>query len=1264
MVTQQTETFAGLLLRHRGRTGLTQRDLATRLGTSRRSIQDWESGAYHPSAERLQALLGVLFESGGLIAGREVQEAHELWEAALREAPRMHTPLDQEWLEDLLDQRHAPQPRLSRGVHTPEPVEQTQYWGEAPDVIAFVGRSEELATLRTWLTEERCRLVAILGMGGIGKSALASRLAQEGAPGFQRVYWRSLRDALPPDEWLAGAIGFLSGHQVVPPPGSSARVAALLQLLRDRPSLLVLDNFETVLEPGQQEGRYRDGFAAYGALLGAIGETGHQSCLLVTSREAPPELAVLGGGAVRRLQLGGLGVAEGRVLLAEKQLSGTDEEWATLVARVGGNGLALKVVGESIHDLFDGDIAGFLEQAGEQSIVGGIRRLLAEQIERSSELEQKLLRVLAVEREAVSLSELIGDLGPRVRPAAALEAVEALRRRSLVERAGTTGVAAFTLQSVVLEYVTDRLVEDVGDEIARGQPLLLVEQPIIRAQAKDYVRQTQERLIGERVFEQVRAECGSEPAEERLLRLLDAWRERPPSEQGYGPGNVVNLLRLGRGDLRRLNLSRLAIRQAYLAMVDAQDATLEGADMGESVLAEAFDFPGSVALSADGSVLAVGTSTGQVCVWRVADRTLVATLEGHTGAVWGVALSADGKLLASSGAEGSVRLWEPGSGRSLAVLTGHVGAVSAAAVSAHGEVVVGGGQDGTVRLWQTPFADGEAAVRWIGRVHTGGVRAVAVSADGQVVASAGQDRTVVLWDARSGRHTATLQGHTGALWGVALSVDGQYVASGGQDGTVRLWNTRSGRPLATLHGPSGGIWSAALSADGRLLASGGGDGTLRLWKTPSLEENESRPLAILHGHTGSVWGAALSGDGRLLASGGGDGTVRLWEAETLNRWRPVATLQGHTGGVRAVALAARGELVASGGQDGIVRLWEAPLAGSAREHRLTATAPGHSLGLWGVALSADGALVASGGADRMVRLWETRRGRLLTALEGHAGGIWSVALSADGQHLASGDEQGAVWLRQAPFDEGNAAERWAGRHARSEQPTTTLPSRVLPAQILEAHPSAVASLALSADGGRLLASGGADGTLRVWEVSTRRLLADLEGHTSAVWGVALDPGSRMLASGSEDGAIRLWDLTTSQCLATLQGHTNAVYGVALSEGGELLATCGADGTVRLWDTGTARLRVTLRGHAGVVRGVALSADGRLVVSGGFDETVRLWDADRGVCLRVLRSARRYERVDITGLSGITNAQRQALIALGAADRTSGGSSVMGGAYVP
>src|SRR5262249_25402853 len=154
--------------------------------------------------------------------------------------------------------------------------------------------------------------------------------------------------------------------------------------------------------------------------------------------------------------------------------------------------------------------------------------------------------------------------------------------------------------------------------------------------AKDYVRRSQERLIATPIVERLVALRGSAQAvEHRVMALLDKHRGRPAAEQGCAPGNLVNLLRLLRGDLKGIDLSGLAIRQAYLQDVEAHAANLAGAHLTETVLAEAFGLATALAMSPDGAYVVAGTANGDVYRWRVADRTLLATLSGHDGAVWG-----------------------------------------------------------------------------------------------------------------------------------------------------------------------------------------------------------------------------------------------------------------------------------------------------------------------------------------------------------------------------------------------------------------------------------------------------------------------------------------------------------------------------------------------------------------------------------------------------------------------------------------------------
>jgi WD40 repeat protein len=1197
----------------------------------------------YPDAQHLQALISVFLRAGGLAAGREEDEAELLWSAALREAPRMQTPFDSAWWAGLMAPRRS---TAERGI-APVPVastaqapprgrhERLQDWGEAPDVSEFQGRADELETLHRWVVQDRGRLVAVLGMGGIGKTMLAARLAQDVARDFDRVYWRSMRNAPLVEEWLAGALGFLSDQQAVPD-GEAARLTRLVPLLRERRCLLVIDNMETLLESGRSEGNFRDGYGGYARVLQAIGQSSHQSCLIATSRELSSQFAELSGSpAVRTLELRGLNVGEAQALLADKQLLADEPTWAMLTARFGGNSLALRIAGENIRQIFGGDVSAFFDQAGSSTVFGGIRRLIDEQVERSSPLEQDVLTRLAIEREPIAVADVLADLSAHVGTGPALDAIEALRRRSLVER--VDGGAAFTLQSVVLEYGTERLVERVSEEVAHRQPHELIQRPLIKARGKEYVRQSQERLIGQPILQQLVAASGASGAERRLLDLLDDWRAREQTEHGYGPGNVVNLLRLLRGNLRGLDLSHLWIRQAYLQSLEAQDASLVDARLSESLFGQSFDAVTCVQISSDGSRVAAGTLSGELRGWRVSDHAALLAVHGHAGVVTDLVVSADERTLATASLDGTVRLWTADRGDLIATLQGHAGGAQRVALSADGRSVVSGGYDGTVRVWAVD--GGELLATLEG--HTGSVWGVAVSGDGSMLVSGGLDGTIRVWT-RNGAQTnaharwsqMVFEGHDGAVRDVKLSANEQMIVSGGHDGSVRLWSfdklRMSGQQLGILRGHAGDVCSVALSPDGQIIASGGVDGTVRLWEAPS-----GRPVAVMQGHTGTVTSVALSAGGGLVASGGLDATVRLWE---LPGGRPVATLQGVSRVVTGVALDADAKLAASASFDGSVRIWDTEDGG------LRATLRGHTGAVYGMALSADGEQLASVGHDRTVRLWSVDRlrmsGHLLATLQGHTDAVQGVACSADGRIVISGGEDALI--RVWSFDRLRMSG--GGRHIRT----------------LQGHTDNIRSVACSADG-RIVVSGGFDATVRVWNSETGESLATLRDHTGWVSGVAISADGRTIGSGGFDRTVRLWSvdklkmsghLPSSECLATLEGHTGGVWSVALSPDGLKIVSGGDDGTVRLWDTHTHACLATLEGHTGGVSSVALSADGRIIASGGVDGTLKLWDSTNFSLLRTLRPDRRFERLDITGLTVVVEQQRTALLTLGAVERGS------------
>ncbi len=326
-----------------------------------------------------------------------------------------------------------------------------------------------------------------------------------------------------------------------------------------------------------------------------------------------------------------------------------------------------------------------------------------------------------------------------------------------------------------------------------------------------------------------------------------------------------------------------------------------------AVLAGHTDYVMGAAVTSDGTLLATAGFDRSVVLWNLGGPVLTARPFTQ---VWQARYSPDGRLLATADADHTVRLWEVGRRRLLATLRGHTEAVFSVSFAPDGRTLASAGSDGTVRLWDVTAREPLATLTG----HTGQVFSLAFAPDGRSLASAGADRTVRLWDVTERAPLAALTGHRDFVNAVAFSPDGRILAGAADDLTVRLWDVSSHRPLGTLKGHTGAVRGVTFTPDGRSLASGGNDGTVRLWNV-----RERRSEAVLTGHIGSVRGIAFAPDGRTLASSGNDRTVRLWDVAGRRPW---ATLTGHTDAVWSVTFAPGGGTVASAGTDGTVRLWD------------------------------------------------------------------------------------------------------------------------------------------------------------------------------------------------------------------------------------------------------------------------------------------------------------------------------------------------------
>ncbi|MDY6896756.1 MAG: CHAT domain-containing protein [Cyanobacteriota bacterium] len=1091
-------------------------------------------------------------------------------------------------------------------------------WGEAIDVSTFYGRDEEIKTLEQWIITDNCRLITIIGMGGIGKTALSVKLAELVKNEFDCLIWRSLRNATPVEELLSDLIGFLSSeHQIVLEKSLDKQISQLIDCLRVSRCLVVLDNLESILDSDKQAGNYREGYQGYGQLLRCVGDTRHQSCFLVTTREKPKGFNARKGDnlPVRMLTLNGLNCPEGELILAQNGLSPSANQIDRLVECYAGNPLALKIAATTIEELFDNDVADFLDNGA--IICGDIFDLLDQQFNRLTSLEKQIIYWLAINREWISLKNLQSDIIDFVKTRDLLTALESLQSRCLIEN----NSSKFTLQAVVMEYVTEELTEQVAQEIYAGninteENQSLNQYALIQAQAKHYLRNAQIEFILKPIADKLSTFWViKQSIQNNLNQLLSRLKSSTSIKPGYAAGNIINLLRQFNIELNNYDFSNLNIWQANFQGINLQQTNFANSNLSKSIFTNSLGSIFAGKFSPTDNLFATSINT-QIYLWEVDNEKQLDTLTGHSAWVESLVFSPSGKILATGSQDHTIRLWNVETGQCLQVLQAHTSGIQSLAFNHDGNTLISGSNDKTVRLWD--IQTGQCLQVFPG--HTNNITFVSFHPVDEKLITASTDNTVRLWDISTGECLQIFNIPINWLLAVALSHDGKTLATGSDENSVKFWDIETGKCIKILPDYNSFVWTIAFSKDDKTIVTGSEDNTIKFW---DVETGEC--LQTLREHHQRVWLVHFNRDNQTLLSISEDNIIKLWDVSSR---RCLKTLEGYSNWILSLAFSPDGQTLASSSQDHKVRIWDIKtgecnliLEGHDNLISAIAFAPQYTSNntFNHILNNTSNFILASGSDDNTIKIWN-HQGECLKTLRGHEAWVYSVKFSPQRKLLASGSRDNTIKLWN--WQTGECLDTLVG------------------------HENRVKSIDFNSDGS-ILASASDDTTIKIWNVNNRSCLKTLRGHEDRIDSVVFSPIKNIIASASCDKNIKLWDVNTGECLHSFPGHTQRIRVVEFSPDGSVLASCSDDRTIKLWDVNTGEEIKTITGHDKAIWTITMNPEDNILVSGSEDETIKLWDLLTGECIKTLRCSRPLEGMNITNTTGLTNAEKMVLKSLGA-----------------
>ena len=437
---------------------------------------------------------------------------------------------------------------------------------------------------------------------------------------------------------------------------------------------------------------------------------------------------------------------------------------------------------------------------------------------------------------------------------------------------------------------------------------------------------------------------------------------------------------------------------------------------------------------------------------------------------------------------------------------GMMGGANAISYSPNGQYIAAAHQDRTIRIWNISRRF-QAIEKNTLRGHNKKIHDLTYSPDGTKLASASADNNIRLWDLanlathQSDRIESKLLPYRDVVLTVAFSSDSQLVAGGSANGTIQVWDANTGDRIYLFTEHTKPVEEVVFSPDRKKLVSASIDQTVKIWSLVGVGGQLDSTIS----HNSPVYTVSYLSNGDSLVTGSADRLIRIWNTQTNTEQQ--SPLKGHKDHVSVLDCSSDSTTIVSGSPDGTVFVWD--VIGERKKFEIT----GHTGGIKALVYTEDNRIRACGtGLDGKLRIWDAGTSSELSTIRDHFDLTQSVIFSNDGMHVASGGSyDGTVFLSDVLkiLSNNNSIQ------------TTTVSHR------FDGNPHGVSALAISPRNS-VIATGGADGNIYIFNIQTERVLKRLTGAQHPITSLTFSSDGSILFSGEENGTIRKWDALTGR----------------------------------------------------------------------------------------------------------------------------------------